>query len=236
MDQQRSQVFIAAFADPQEHAFVTAGVLAWHQSHPRGHVPAIFELLAVAHGGHHGRRRLGPDTAYPGNTLTIGACPEDTVYTSIEGFDASVDGRRRTQANELTKRAAEAESRLRRLYAAIESGVADLDDPSLKERIEELKATRDQARIDAECSKAAVENTGQIITATQLGKFANAARRRIGGSDGDYRRDHLRAFAQRVEVAEHEVRIMGSHNELLRLLTSSNGVESAANGVRTFVD
>ncbi len=52
------------------------------------------------------------------------------------------DGRRRTQANELTKRAAEAEQRLKRLYDAIESGVADLDDPSLKTRIEELKATR----------------------------------------------------------------------------------------------
>ena len=60
-------------------------------------------------------------------------------------------------------------------------------EPSLKERIEELKATRDQARIDAEHSKAAVENAGQIITATQLGKFAQAARRRIGGCDDDYR-------------------------------------------------
>ena len=94
-----------------------------------------------------------------------------------------------TQANELIKRAAEAEQRLKRLYDAIESGVADLADPSPKEQIEELKAT---------C-------------------------------------DHLRAFAQRVAVAEREVRIMGSHNELLRLLTSSNGVETAANGVRIYV-
>ena len=58
---------------------------------------------------------------------------------------------------------------------------------------------------------------------------------RIRGCDGGFRRDHLRAFAQRVEVAEHEVRIMGSRNELLRLLASSNGAETAANGVRTLV-
>ena len=51
-----------------------------------------------------------------------------------------------------------------------------------------------------------------------------------------FRRNHLRALAQRVEVSEHEVRIMGSHNELLRVLTSSNGVEPAANGVRIYVD
>ena len=145
------------------------------------------------------------------------------------------DARRRTQANELTKRAAEAEARLKRLYVAIESGVVDLDDPSLRERIEELKATRDQARMDAERARAAIETAGQSLTPTQLTKFASVTRRRIRGKDGGYRRDHLRAFAQRVEVAEHEVRIIGSHNELLRLLTSSNGAESAANDVRTFV-
>ena len=38
-----------------------------------------------------------------------------------------------------------------------------------------------------------------------------------------------------VEVAEHEVRIMGSKNTLLRVLATSNGVESAANGVRIYV-
>ncbi len=145
------------------------------------------------------------------------------------------DGRRRAQANELTKRAAEAEQRLKRLYDAIESGVANLDDPSLKERIKELKATRDQARVDAERARATIETAGQTLTPTQLTRFASAAHRRIRGKDGGFRRDHLRAFAQRVKVAEHEVRIMGSRNELLRLLTSSNGAETAANGVRTFV-
>ena len=100
---------------------------------------------------------------------------------------------------------------------------------------DELKATRDQARIDAERSRTAVENAGQIITATQLDKFAQAARRRMRGSDGGYRRDHLRALAQRVEVSEREVRIMGSKNTLLRVLAASNGVESAANDVRIYV-
>jgi site-specific DNA recombinase len=36
-----------------------------------------------------------------------------------------------------------------RLYDAIETGVADLADPMLKDRIAELKATRDQAHADA---------------------------------------------------------------------------------------
>jgi alpha-beta hydrolase superfamily lysophospholipase len=51
-----------------------------------------------------------------------------------------------------------------------------------------------------------------------------AGKRRI--ESGGYRRDHLRAFAQRVEVDAKEVRIMGSKTELLRMLVaaSSGGV------------
>ncbi|HVZ06472.1 hypothetical protein [Rhodopila sp.] len=53
--------------------------------------------------------------------------------------------------------------------------------------------------------------------------------------DGGYRRNHLRLLAQRVEVEDKEVRIMGSKNGLLRTLTASAGVRSAAGGVRSFV-
>lgn len=41
-----------------------------------------------------------------------------------------------------------------------------------------------------------------------------------------YRRDHLRALAQRVEVADGEVRIMGSKTRLLQALTGKSGVNS----------
>lgn len=44
---------------------------------------------------------------------------------------------------------------------------------------------------------------------------------------GRYRRDHLRAFAQRVEVAEREVSIKGSKEELLRTLVAIGGGKSA---------
>ncbi len=54
-----------------------------------------------------------------------------------------------------------------------------------------------------------------------------AARQRIRLEDGGYRRDHLRAFAQRVEVAEGEVRITGSKSRLLQVLTGKNGVNTA---------
>lgn len=59
-----------------------------------------------------------------------------------------------------------------------------------------------------------------------LRKFAATARGRIRLEGGGYRRDHLRALAQRVEVADGEVRIMGSKSRLLQTLVAGSGVIS----------
>ena len=135
--------------------------------------------------------------------------------------------RRREHIAELNKRAAESELRLKRLYDAIEAGIADLDDPALKDRIDGLKAIRDQAKADAERAQAMLQNTGQkAVTPQMLRKFATTARERIRLESGGYRRDHLRALAQRVEVAEGEVRIMGSKSRLLQTLVAGSGVNS----------
>jgi hypothetical protein len=53
----------------------------------------------------------------------------------------------------------------------------------------------------------------------------STARERI--SIGGYRRDHLRALAQRVEVADREVRIIGSKSNLLQTLTAAAGAKPA---------
>jgi DNA invertase Pin-like site-specific DNA recombinase len=135
--------------------------------------------------------------------------------------------RRREHIAELNKRAAESELRLKRLYDAIEAGVADLDDPALKDRIDGLKAIRDQAKADADRAQAMLQNSGQkAVMPEMLRKFAATARERIRLEGGGYRRDHLRALAQRVEVAEGEVRIMGSKSRLLQTLVAGSGVNS----------
>ena len=137
----------------------------------------------------------------------------------------------RAHATELKKRAAEADGRLKRLYDAIESGVADLGDESLKTRIADLRAIKSQAEADAERASVEADHVGPEITPATLGAFAAAARRRLRGPDGRFRRDHLGALAQRVEVADGEVRIMGSRSELLRQLATANGVATATGGV-----
>ena len=65
--------------------------------------------------------------------------------------------------------------------------------------------------------------------------FARKARERMRLDGGVYRRDHLRALAQRVEVADDEVRIMGSKSELLRTLVAASSGKPAAFGVKSSV-
>lgn len=58
--------------------------------------------------------------------------------------------RRRSHTTELNTRATEAEAKLKRLCEAIGNGLINMADLSLKERIAELTAIRDQAQADAE--------------------------------------------------------------------------------------
>jgi len=142
---------------------------------------------------------------------------------------------RATHITQLRKRATEADAKLKRLYDAIENGIAEVSDPILKERVTELKAIRDQARADAERAEGALDRLGPSITPPALKTFASQARRRMRTESGGYSRDHLRALAQRVEVDAKEVRIMGSKSVLLRTLVATESAKTAGFGVPSFV-
>jgi site-specific DNA recombinase len=86
------------------------------------------------------------------------------------------------------------------------------------------------------CDGTALDNAGnQAISPAMVETFARAARQRIRLEGGGYRRDHLRALAQRVEVADREVRIMGSKSELLRTLVAASIGKSGVIGVQSSV-
>lgn len=119
---------------------------------------------------------------------------EETLATVL-GRRQEQSERRRQHIAELNRRAAESELRLKRLYDAIEAGVADLDDPALKERIVGLKVIRDQSKLDAERAEAMLDSAGhKAISPAAIRRFSEVARERIRLEGGGYRRDHLRAL------------------------------------------
>ena len=119
--------------------------------------------------------------------------------------------------------------------SAIENGITDVSDPMLKDRVTELRAVRDQARADAERAEGALDRLEPSITPQALKTFARAARNGMRIESSGYRRDHLRALAQRVEVDANEVRIMGSKSALLRTLVAGSSAKSAGFGVPSLV-
>jgi site-specific DNA recombinase len=81
----------------------------------------------------------------------------------------------------------------------------------------------------------ALNRCGPTMTPQALKTFARAARKGMRTESGGYRRDHLRALAQRVEVDAREVRIMGAKSALLRTLVAASSAKTAGFGVPSFV-
>ena len=87
--------------------------------------------------------------------------------------------------------------------------------------------------VDAERAEGALDRAGPSIQA--LKTFASQARRRMRTDSGGYRREHLRALAQRIEVDAKEVRIIGAKSVLLRTLVAASSAKTAGFRVPSFV-
>jgi len=71
-------------------------------------------------------------------------------------------------------------------------------------------------------------STHQHLTGDAVRELTIEARRRLRLGKGGYRREHVRAFAQRVEVADDAIYIKGNKNTLLRTLVATKGEKSMA--------
>jgi site-specific DNA recombinase len=137
--------------------------------------------------------------------------------------------RRRRHVAELRHRATDAQARIKRLFDAVSAGAIDANDPDLKERIDEFKALKDTATADADRAERAITRLGPIITPELLERFAEATRKALRNEDGTFRREILRAIAQRVIIySPTELEVSGCKVELFRSLAATNDVEAAA--------
>lgn len=144
--------------------------------------------------------------------------------------DAWAD-RRRTHVIELRERAADAETKLRRLYEAVENGGLVATDRMFRERVAELGAIRDQAEANAERIAGMVDRTGPTVTALDLHCIAADARTKLHGEKGGARRALVRSLLQRIEVADkHRARVLGYREALLKALAIASGTKLARAG------
>ncbi|EGE55955.1 Resolvase domain protein [Rhizobium etli CNPAF512] len=131
----------------------------------------------------------------------------------------------------LRAKLADAESRLSRLYQAIENGIVDPADATLKERITALRTDRDIAQIAL--NRAAEEaSPASRITEEKIAAFTEIMRTNVLEGEIAFRRAYLRSVIDQVEVDDNEVRICGRRTVLERLVM---GAGAAPAGVPSFV-
>jgi len=91
----------------------------------------------------------------------------------------------------LRKEASEAANALDRLYQAIEAGIADLDDPQFRKRVESLKLRRDETAVEVKALEKRFNAGGVDISPDKLQAFSNAVKERLHkGVNGGVKRGH----------------------------------------------
>ncbi len=125
----------------------------------------------------------------------------------------------------------DAKDRLGRLYAAIENGIADPSDATLKERIEAVKTERDIAQVAFDRAVSEMRPDARI-TEDNIAAFAELMRANILSGEIPFRRAYIRSLIDQVEVDDTEIRIHGRRSVLERLVM---GGGAAPAGVPSFV-
>ncbi|WP_246756907.1 zinc ribbon domain-containing protein [Bradyrhizobium neotropicale] len=130
----------------------------------------------------------------------------------------------------LRAKLSDAEGRLGRLYSAIESGIADASDPTLKDRVA-VKTERDIAQVAFD--RAVAEMRPETwITEERIAAFTEAMRTNIMTGETPFRRAYIRSVVDQAEVDDTEIRIVGRRTVLERLVM---GGGAAPAGVPSFV-
>lgn len=173
------------------------------------------------------------DTAVTGE-LSASLFTPDRIHAMLGGLltrqaARNVDHAQRLSA--LQNKAADCDSRLSRLYEAIENGVADVADPTLKERLVTLKTERDNARIAHERVLRELQPEARI-TEEKIAAFAALMRNNIANGPVPFRRAYIRSVIDQVEVDDHEIRIRGRKDVLERLVMGDGAIPA---GVPSFV-
>jgi len=107
----------------------------------------------------------------------------------------------------LKQKREEADTRLRRLYDAIENGLMDIGEPDVKERLDAARKRRDavQSSLDAVLTaKAKVDNPSPAI----VDQFLDILRENLVNGSVSFRRAYLKAVLNKIIVYKDEAQIL----------------------------
>jgi site-specific DNA recombinase len=121
---------------------------------------------------------------------------------------------------DLARQGSDAEEKLSRLYAAIETGTIEGNDPTLKDRVTSLKNTRDRAIEALDYAKKSSAHPVEIDPVA-IERFTRLMREQLISGDVAARKAYLGAIVDAVIVSENTIRIVGSNDNIRSLLGPS---------------
>ena len=136
----------------------------------------------------------------------------------------SADGRQRLEAElaRLRQVIKEAKARLRRLYDAIEAGVADTGDDDFRQRIQaaKLETTEAEARIRTLTERLTL--SGIDMGPERVERFSSDIRKRLRDADPVFRRTWLHLFVDKVIISPDRIVIRGPKEPIMAIAKSGN--------------
>lgn len=103
---------------------------------------------------------------------------------------------------------------LKRLYAAIEKGIVDIDDPQFAQQVADakLRVADGELRIREMNGRRMLHS--MRISGERVDAFSRQVRERLRNSDPTFRRAWLHLFVDRVVIGPDEIRILGPNQAL----------------------
>jgi site-specific DNA recombinase len=140
----------------------------------------------------------------------------------------SADENRQHMETELARHRAvllDAKSRQKRLYDALEDGVADPKDPEFKERLTLAGLQISEATTMIGALSARMKRSEVKLTDAQIRQFGDLAREKLRSADPAFRRSWLHLFVDRVIVGPERIVIRGPNEPLITLISKGGELD-----------
>ena len=154
----------------------------------------------------------------------------------LEAFiarSADADTNRRAQLAQARRALTEVEGGVNRLLELVQRDLIDMNDPSLKKRLDSARVARQTAGDRVRLLDGAAIGGSAKITSEKLDALAAALRAVMRDGDPAFRKAYLRMFVDQVVVGDTEIRMRGP-TEGLAKAASSGGLPPAGGVVPSF--
>ena len=116
---------------------------------------------------------------------------------------------KRTQTSQIKADLTETDGAIRRLLGMVETGLMDLDDPALKERMTALKAKRTDLTRQLETASIPLPAQSPILTDAKLDRLSTSIRSALHTAPPEMRKAYIKLFVNKAVISKTEIQLSG---------------------------